>query len=90
MASVKYLVTVDSETGRAAKLEKVGDAGELTPVDMSELSFDFGNVGSAGIVVNIYGGGASFAPRGEVQEVKLCGEDFCICFPCKRPPGRSR
>jgi hypothetical protein len=37
MADVRYLVTVDSETGVLTKLELVGDAEELTEVDLSKL-----------------------------------------------------
>jgi hypothetical protein len=91
MAEVKYLITVDSETDMTTKLERVGESGELTPVDLSKLSFDFGGVGSAAIVVNIYGVGATVAPRGAVNAVKLTdGEDFSMTFPATRPPGRAR
>jgi hypothetical protein len=38
MADIKYLVTVDSETGDLTKLELVGDAGELTEVKLGQLS----------------------------------------------------
>jgi hypothetical protein len=40
MADVKYLVTVDSETGVVTRLELVGDAGELTEVDLKKLYFE--------------------------------------------------
>ncbi len=34
---VKYLVTVDSSTGEAVKMEKLGTAGELTEVGIPVL-----------------------------------------------------
>jgi hypothetical protein len=59
MANVKYLMTVDSETGEPTRLQLVGDAGELTDVDLSELSCDGGGKAGGGttIVVNIYADG---------------------------------
>jgi hypothetical protein len=81
MANVKYLqylVTVDPETCRVIKLERLGEAGESTEIDISKIRFDFGEVSGTAIVVNIYGG------------VKLTeGDDLCISFP-GRPPGRAR
>ena len=67
MADVKYLVTVDSETGAPTKLELVGDSGELTQVDLSKLSWGGGNTGGVSIVVNIYGA-ASVNPQGDVKD----------------------
>jgi hypothetical protein len=56
MANLKYLMTVDSETGEPTRLQLVGEAGELTDVDLSELSCDGGGKAGGGtsIVVNIY------------------------------------
>ncbi len=87
MASVKYLVTVDSETGTATRLERIGESGDLEEMDLSRLSLDIGHVGAAPIVVNIYGSGAAVSPK---NAVKLRdGDDLYICFPSARPPGRS-
>jgi hypothetical protein len=87
MAEAKYLITVNSETGIPTKLEKLGEDGELTPVDLSKISFDSGNLGGASVVINIYSGGATVAPKGFVKVTD--GDDFCIRFPCE-PPGRKR
>jgi len=88
MANVKYLVTVDSETCTATKLERVGESGDLEEIDLCKLFFDIGNVGGTAIVVNIYGGGAAVSPKGPVKLTD--GDDLCICFPGNRPPGRGR
>jgi hypothetical protein len=89
MAELKYLITVDSETGVPTKLEKVGESGELTPIDLRKVSFDLTNVGGTSIIVNIYGSAATVAPQKDV--VKLTdGGDFCICFPGRPPGGRAR
>ncbi|ATB31087.1 hypothetical protein [Melittangium boletus] len=62
----RYLLTVDSDTGTAVKLERLGEAGELTEVPLGMLS----GVSSAppphggvmapspqSLVINIYMGG---------------------------------
>ena len=85
MANIKYLLTVDSESCMATKLERVGESGELKEIDLSKVCFDVGNVGGAAIVVNIYGGGAAVTPKSAVKFTE--GEELCICFPA-RPPGR--
>ncbi len=56
MADLKYFMTVDSETGEVTRLQLVGDAGELTDVDLSEVSCDGGGKAGGGtsIVVNIF------------------------------------
>ncbi|HTY84166.1 MAG TPA: hypothetical protein VMB19_08095 [Silvibacterium sp.] len=91
MGEVKYLITVNSETGVIARIEKLGQSGEVTPVDLSKLSIDLSGVGGAAIVVNIYNSGAAVEQKGAVNTVKLTdGEDFCICFPPPKPPGRAR
>lgn len=55
---VKYLLTVDADTGVPVKIEQVGDAGELREVSLSELRPTL-SAGSAGgtVIVNIYAGG---------------------------------
>jgi hypothetical protein len=82
MAHVKYLITADSETGEAIRLQLVGDAGELTDVDLSKLSCDDGEKASGGtsIVVNIYADGVvvdrqpearpSPAPRFQIPHIR--------------------
>lgn len=94
MPSVKYHLTVDSETGTITKIERVGDSGEYKEIDLSKLRFDLGSVGGTSIVINIYGGGvaygggASVSPTGGVKVTD--GEDFGISFPLANPPGRAR
>jgi hypothetical protein len=87
MANIKYLVTVDSETGTATKLERVGESGDLEEIDLSKFFLDIGNVGGTPVVANIYGGGAAVSPKGAVKLTD--GDDLYICFPSPRPPGRS-
>ncbi|MCM2317128.1 MAG: hypothetical protein NDJ92_18435 [Thermoanaerobaculia bacterium] len=55
---VKYLVTVDADTGIPVKCEQVGDAGQLTEVSMQDVTPQVA-VPSAGgtVIVNIYTGG---------------------------------
>ena len=43
----RYLLTVDSATGTAVKLERLGEAGDLTEVPLSSLSLGTGGVPGA-------------------------------------------
>jgi hypothetical protein len=83
MSEIKYLVTVDSETGVPTKLQLVGDAGELTELDLSNLSWEGANTGAISVVVNVYGSG-SIVPQGEVK-VSEYGARRCR-FPSPPPP----
>lgn len=68
MSDVKYIVTVNSETGEPTKVELIGDAGELTELDLNELphgSVDTRGAGGISVVINIYGG-TPVNPQGEV------------------------
>ncbi len=87
MAELKYIVTVDSETGAPIKLHLLGDSGELTEMDLSELSWDSGNTGGISVVVNIYGG-ASVNPKSEVR-VPERGIQKCR-FPSPPPVPRPK
>jgi hypothetical protein len=84
MASVKYLVTVDSETGVPTKFELVGESGELTDLDLNKLSWECNHGGTGGIslVINIYGG-ASVSPHGAVR-LSESGETL-FRFPSPKP-----
>jgi hypothetical protein len=53
MANVKYLVTVDAETGAPTRLEFIGEDGDTTEMDVNKITCDCGGVS---IVVNVYGG----------------------------------
>jgi hypothetical protein len=60
----RYLLTVDSATGVAVKLERLGEAGDLTEVPLSTLSVPMAGAASApaapspqSLVINIYMGG---------------------------------
>lgn len=60
--TVKYLLTVDAQSGVAVKIEQVGEAGELTEMPLSGLRSAAPGTAAAPPVVNIYiGGGASGA-----------------------------
>jgi hypothetical protein len=87
MAELKYLITVDSVTGIPTKLEKVGEQGDLTPVDLSKVCFDLGDFRPGSVVINIYSGGATVTPKGFVE--MTAGDDLNIRFPCE-PPRRRR
>lgn len=55
---VKYLVTVDADTGIPMKCEQVGDAGQLTEVSMEDLTPQVSSASTGGtVIVNIYAGG---------------------------------
>ncbi len=58
MAISKYVVTVDSETGKPIKLQRMGESGELTDEDLG-LLFPARESGGPGvsIAVNIYAAG---------------------------------
>lgn len=57
----RFLLTVDSATGAAVKVERVGEAGELTEVDLQSLLRMLGASPAAAppqqIIINVYGGG---------------------------------
>jgi hypothetical protein len=55
--TVKYLLTVDAQSGVAVKIEQVGEAGELTEMPLSGLSLTAPGGAVAPPVVNIYVGG---------------------------------
>jgi hypothetical protein len=86
MASIKYLVTVDAETSTVTKLERI-DGDVVKQIDISKLRLDLGTAGGAGIVINIYAGGPSVSPTGELKTTD--GEEIRLSFP-GMPPGRAR
>lgn len=60
----RYLLTVDSATGVAVKLERLGEAGDLTEVPLSSLSVPMAGAAPPpaapspqSLVINIYMGG---------------------------------
>jgi hypothetical protein len=60
----RFLLTVDSATGAAVKLERLGEAGDLTEVPLSTLSVPMAGVAAPpavpapqSLVINIYMGG---------------------------------
>lgn len=60
----RFLLTVDSETGAAVKLERLGEAGDLTEVPLSTLSVPMAGAAAPpaapapqSLVINIYMGG---------------------------------
>lgn len=62
---LRYLVSVDSANGAVVKVERLGEAGDLTDVDPAAFAFSLspgpgGPVGAtvpSPIVINIYAGG---------------------------------
>ena len=72
MANLKYLITVDSETGEPIRLQLVGDSGELTDVDLSDLTCEGGGKAGGGtsIVVNIYADGVVVGQQPKPKPVK--------------------
>ncbi len=69
---VKYLLTVDADTGAAVKLEKVGESGELIDADLGMLAPPAVAAAPApSVVIHVYGGGvpqvaAAGAPGGSI------------------------
>ena len=61
--NLRYLVTVDSASGQAIRVEQVGEAGDLTEVDLAafvqSLGASPGNPVSPQIVINIFAGEAT-------------------------------
>ncbi len=66
MPSIRYSVTVDAGTRTVTKLERV-DGDDYKEIDLSTLRFDLGTPAGAGIVINIYAGGAPVSPTGGVR-----------------------
>ena len=92
MADIKYLVTVNSETGTPTKFELVGDAGELTELDLRELSWDCGSAGGTGgisVVINI-SGGTGVNPQGGVKVTESGKTLWSFPSPIPRPPSPPR
>jgi hypothetical protein len=59
--NLRYLVTVDSASGAPVKVELLGQAGDLSEVDMASFLRGLGSGGAGAppnIVVNIFAGGA--------------------------------
>jgi hypothetical protein len=83
--AIKYLVTVNEETYTVTKLERILNGGDVKPIDLSTLRFDLGTPAGAGIVINIYSGGAPVSPTGGVRITD--GDDLYIYFPAKPPGG---
>jgi len=69
--TLRYLVTVDATSGAPVRVEQVGEAGDLTEVDLPgfvrSLGGSPGSPGPAQIVINIFAGespvAVSSAPR---------------------------
>jgi hypothetical protein len=58
---LRYLVTVDSASGAPVKVELLGQAGDLSEVDVASFLRGLGSGGAGAppnIVVNIFAGGA--------------------------------
>lgn len=62
----RFLVTFDSTQGVPVKVERIGEAGELTEVDVAGFLRRLTPGPAAGIpqqiIINIYGGGAQGTP----------------------------
>jgi hypothetical protein len=56
MSILKYLLSVDASTGEAVKLELLGEAGDLSEVDLSQLGTHSPPPGAPSVVVNIFAG----------------------------------
>lgn len=64
--TLRYIVTIDSASG-AVTVEQIGEAGDLTPVELAPFVQALGAGAAPGgspsqIVINIYAGGAAGAP----------------------------
>jgi hypothetical protein len=81
MSILKYLLSVDSATGEAIKLELLGEAGDLSEVDLSQLGTYFHPPGAPSVVVNI------FAGPGHVKSLPI-GPPWIICPPGTPPTPR--
>jgi len=69
---IKYLLTVDADTGIPVKIEQVGEAGELREVSMSELQPAITPASAGGtVIVNIYAGGQVSMQQAPDQPARL-------------------
>lgn len=65
--TLKYLLTVDAETGVALKIEQIGEDGDLTEVPLSGFQLGAPQKGTpTASVVNIYVGGGAAGGEGPV------------------------
>jgi hypothetical protein len=66
--NLRYLVTIDSTSGEALRVEQVGEAGDLTEVDLAgfvrSLGASPGSSGRPQIVINIFAGETPVAVSG--------------------------
>lgn len=66
--NLRYLVTVDSTSGAPIRAEQIGEAGELTEVDLAgfvrSLGASAASPGPAQIVINIFAGETPVAMSG--------------------------
>lgn len=75
---VKYLLTVDADTGVPVKIEQVGESGELIrEVNVSDLQPAVPAAGT--VIVNIYAGGA--APAQVTPGAKLAAPGIMLSSP---------
>jgi hypothetical protein len=90
----KFLVTVDDESGEVVKVERMGEAGELTEVDTSSFSAAALAGGGSPYVVNIFIGSsaepivttsAEQAGKGRAKPPACIPAPGCIPSPGPRP-----
>lgn len=81
----RFLVTFDTARGVPVKVERVGEAGELTEVDLPGFVRSLSSGPAAGppqqIVINIYGGGAQGPPVVQTGEQLKGGPYPAMDFP---------
>ena len=83
---LRFLVTVDAASGAPVKVEQVGEAGDLTEVDMPSFLSSLGGASASPqsqpqVVINIFGGAAA--------ESLAAGAESARHHPGPPPPPRT-
>jgi hypothetical protein len=98
---LRFLVTVDAASGAPVKVEQVGEAGDLTEVDMPSFVSSLGGAGASGplqpqVVINIFGGAAAESLAAGAESAQRHPgppprPGTNICFPPRiTPPKRGK
>lgn len=97
---LRFLVTVDAATVAPVKVEQVGEAGDLTEVDLASFVRSLGVAGASPqpqpqVVINIFGGTAAESLAATAESAQSPGPPpppaMNICFPPRvTPPPNKR
>lgn len=89
---LRFLVTVDAASGAPMKVEQVGEAGDLTEVDLPSFVRSLGGAGASPqtqpqVVINIFGGAAVEShAAGTESPQPPASPPWCLSPPITPPP----